>query len=244
MKTNWLPSLLFSTLLLTASCNHDGDSFGPRVRGTGPTQSETRTLNAFSRVELKVDADVVITQGPQQEVRIEAQRNILDVLETELNGDQLEIEFGRVNVRSHDPIRIYITVPSLSEVEVAGSGSLRSNSAWSANSFRVGVSGSGKADLDLANVNSLRTTISGSGEVNLRGTAPTHTISISGSGRVNSYDLITQDTNVNISGSGRSYVYTSRNLNAEISGSGTVYYRGTPLVTTRISGSGKVLTGN
>ncbi|RTQ53474.1 DUF2807 domain-containing protein [Hymenobacter gummosus] len=244
MKTNWLPTLLFPALLLTTACSHEGDAFGPRVRGTGPTQTETRTVSNFSRVELKIDAEVILTQGPQREVRIEAQRNILDVLETETSGDELEIEYGHVRVTGHDPIKVYITVPALSEVEVSGSGKLRTAGPWSASSFRVGVSGSGEADMELQGVDGLRTSISGSGEVKLRGAATSNNINISGSGKASAYDLSTQDTYVSISGSGKSYVRAARTLSAEISGSGSVYYRGTPSVTTRISGSGKVLTGN
>ncbi|GAB2949228.1 head GIN domain-containing protein [Hymenobacter coalescens] len=244
MKTNWLPALLFPALLLTAGCSHEGDSFGPRVRGTGPTQTEKRAVANFNRVELKIDAEVILTQGPQREVHIEAQRNILDVLETELSGDELQIEYGHARVVGHDPIKVYITTPSLSEVEVSGSGKMRTATPWSAASFRVAVSGSGEADINVTAVDGLRTNVSGSGEVKLGGTAASNTINISGSGKVSAYDLSTQDTYASISGSGKAYVRAARTLSAEISGSGTVYYRGTPTVTTRISGSGKVLTGN
>jgi hypothetical protein len=244
MKTTWLPALLFSGLLLTASCSHDGEVFGPRVRGTGPTEVDKRTVAAFNRLEVKIDAEVILTQGPQREVRVEAQRNILDVLETELNGDELQIEYGRAHVVGNPTVKVYITTPSLSEVEVSGSGKLRTTAPWSASSFRVGVSGSGEADVDVSGVDGLRTTISGSGEVKLGGNAASNTISISGSGKVSAYDLSTQDTYASISGSGKAYVRASRTLSAEISGSGSIYYRGTPTVTSRISGSGKVLTGN
>ncbi|AYA38326.1 DUF2807 domain-containing protein [Hymenobacter oligotrophus] len=244
MKTNWLIAPLFSVLLLSAGCSHEGEAFGPRVRGTGPTVTETRSFNSFSRVELKIDAEVILTQGSRQEVRLEGQRNILDVLETEINGDELQIEYGHVQVRSHEPIKVYITVPSLSEVQVSGSGKVRSTSPWSANSFQVEVSGSGEATLDLDQVQSLRTRISGSGEARLSGEAASHTVNISGSGQVSAYELATQDAYASISGSGKAYVQAARTLNAEISGSGTIYYRGNPTVTTRISGSGKVLSGN
>lgn len=244
MKTNWLPTLLLPALLLTSACSHEGDAFGPRVRGVGPTQSEQRTVGSFSRLELKIDADVYLTQGPQREVRVEAQRNILDVLETEINGDQLQIEYDRARVVGHDPVKVYITVPSLSEVAVSGSGSVRSASPLAAASLRVHVSGSGDADLDVAGVDGLRSSVSGSGEIKLRGTAASNTLSISGSGKLSAYELSTQDTYASISGSGKAYVKASRALSADISGSGSVYYRGTPTVTTRISGSGKVLTGN
>jgi hypothetical protein len=238
MKTNLLSLMLSSALLLTAC---DNSITGPRVRGTGPTETEERTLSSFNRVELKIDGEVILTQGPQQQVRVEAQRNILEVLETEISGNELQIEYSRVNVRDHDPIKVYITVPSLSEVQVSGSGKVRSGSPWSASSFEVKVSGSGNAELDFAQVTGLRTNVSGSGEVKLSGVAQSHSINISGSGRLAAYELNTQDTDVSISGSGRSYVLASRNLSADISGSGSVYYRGEPKVNTRISGSGKVI---
>ncbi|OON70554.1 head GIN domain-containing protein [Hymenobacter sp. CRA2] len=243
-NAHWLPTLLFPALLLTAGCSHEGDAFGPRVRGVGPTETETRTVSNFSRVELKIDAEVILTQGSRQEVRVEGQRNILDVLETELNGDELQIEYGHARVVGHDPVKVYITVPSLSEVEVSGSGALRSASPWTAGSFRVQVSGSGEAEMNLAQVDGLRTSVSGSGEVKLRGNAATNNINISGSGKVSAYDLSTQDTYASISGSGKAYVRAARTLSAEISGSGTIYYRGNPTVSSRISGSGKVLSSN
>ncbi|RPD47846.1 DUF2807 domain-containing protein [Hymenobacter sediminis] len=240
MKTKQLLLPLLAVLWLP-SC--DNGITGPRVRGTGPSETETRTLSSFNRIELKVDGEVIITQGPQQEVRVEAQRNILDVLETEISGNELEIEYGNVNVRDHDPVKVYVTVPALTEVHVSGSGKIRSAAPWSAEKFEVKVSGSGEADISFTQITSLRTDVSGSGEVRLAGASQSHNISISGSGRVAAYDLNTQDSYVSISGSGRSYVLATRTLNADISGSGSVYYRGTPAVNSRISGSGKVIVG-
>ncbi|OUJ76060.1 head GIN domain-containing protein [Hymenobacter crusticola] len=233
-----LLSMLLPMLFLSAC---DNDLVSPSVRGVGPTESETRTLNSFSKVELKINAEVVLTQGPTQEVRIEAQRNILDVLETELSGDKLEIEYGHYNVRSHDPVKVYITVPSLSEVEVAGSGKIRSAGPWTASSFRTHVSGSGEIIMSFAKVDGLRTNVSGSGEVRLSGVAQSHNTTISGSGKIYAYELASQDTYASISGSGKTYVAAARTLEVDLSGSGSVYYRGNPKVSSRISGSGKVL---
>ncbi|MBD2767193.1 DUF2807 domain-containing protein [Hymenobacter sp. BT664] len=239
-----LSLLAISVVLFTTACSHEGDLFGPSVRGTGPTQSETRTLNSFSRLDLKIDAELLLTQGSPQQVRIEAQRNILDVLETELNNDQLQIEYGRYNVRGHDPIRIHITVPNLTELEVSGSGKASTTAPWTATNFRLGVSGSGEANCNFAQVDALRTSVTGSGEVKLSGNAPSHNVNISGSGRVSAYDLTALDTYVSISGSGRSYVRTARTLNVDITGSGSVYYKGNPTISSRVTGSGRVLADN
>lgn len=245
MKTTVLSALFLSTLLLTAGCSSEGDLLGPRVRGVGPTETETRSVGSFSRLELKIDAEVILTQGPQREVRVEAQRNILDVLETEIDGDQLQIEYGHARVVGHDPVRVYVTAPTLDELEVSGSGELRTAAPWLAanQSLRVKVSGSGDADLTLTAADGLRTAISGSGEVKLHGAASSNNVTISGSGKVSAYDLSTQDTYVSISGSGKAYVTAARTLSTDISGSGSVYYHGNPTVSSRISGSGKVVAG-
>jgi len=240
MKTVLL--LLLFPLLILSGC--DNEPWSPNVRGTGPTESEVRTLRDFSRVELKIDAQVILTQGAQREVRIEAQRNILDILETEISGDQLEIEYGRYDVRSHDPVKVYITVPSLTEVEVSGSGKIQSASLWTATSFRTHVSGSGEISMNFAKVDGLRTNVSGSGEVRLSGTGQNHNATISGSGKIYAYELETQDTYASISGSGKTYVAAARTLDVDLSGSGSVYYRGNPKVSSRISGSGKVVPEN
>ncbi|SFQ83207.1 head GIN domain-containing protein [Hymenobacter arizonensis] len=239
-----LSLLALPAVLLAPACSNDGDIFGPSLRGTGPTQSEVRTLSTFERLELKIDAEVIVSQGSPQQVRVEAQRNILDVLETEMNGDKLEVEYGRVNVRGHDPIRIYITVPTLRELEVSGSGKASSATPFTATNFQASVSGSGELNLNFAQVDALRTTVSGSGEAKMSGNAPSHNVNISGSGRVSAYDLTTLDTYVGISGSGRSYVRAARTLNADITGSGSVYYKGNPTVSSRIAGSGRVLADN
>ncbi|HEX8660110.1 MAG TPA: head GIN domain-containing protein [Hymenobacter sp.] len=239
-----LLSLLAIPAVLLTACSNEGDVFGPNVRGTGPTESEVRTLNSFSRLNLKIDAEVFVTQGSPQQVRVEAQRNILNVIETELSNNRLEIEYGRYNVRSHDPIRIYVTLPNITELEVSGSGKISSTAPLTATNCRVDVSGSGEANLNFAQADALQTNVAGSGEVRLSGNAPSHNINISGSGRVSTYDLSTLDTYVSISGSGRSYVRAARALNVDISGSGSVYYKGNPTISSRVTGSGRVQADN
>ena len=229
---------------LASSCSREGNAFGPDVRGTGPVQAETRPLNSFSRLELKIDAEVVLTPGSPQQVRVEAQRNILDVLETDVAGDKLAIGFGRYNVRSHEPIRVYVTLPALTELEVSGSGKVRTAGSFAARNFRVAVSGSGEAQADVAGVDALQTKVSGSGEVKLSGSAVRNDVSISGSGRVSAYGLTAQDTHVAITGSGNGYLRVARALDADIAGSGSVYYKGSPQVSSRITGSGRVLADN
>ncbi|TGE14854.1 head GIN domain-containing protein [Hymenobacter elongatus] len=234
---------LLPLLLLLAGCDCD-DIFPDKVTGSGPVAAENRAVPGFSRLDLAVDAELYLTQGPTQTVRVEAQQNILDVLQTNVSGERLSISFGRVSVRRHDPIRIYITAPSLTGVSLSGSGRIVGQNAWRVPALSVGLSGSGSIDLSVLGVQSLDADISGSGAVRLAGDAARCQVRLSGSGAVEAYPLTVQAAEVNISGSGSTRLTVPQSLSATISGSGTVYYKGRPALTVRTSGSGRVVDAN
>ena len=243
MKTSLFLALLTSSgALLLGGCGKNG--LNPTIRGEGPSVAETRSLGSFSRVEVATDAELVISQGPQQEVRVEGQRNILDILDTDVSGGKLRVETGRYNLRSHEPIRVLVTVPALTDVRLSSSGSIRSTGVWSATDFGVEDTGSGSIELALGQVQSLRTRVTGSGSVTLRGAAGAHTVNLTGSGELRGYDLSTGSTDLTATGSGRGYVRVADRLDVKLTGSGSAYYKGRPSVTQRTTGSGRVVDAN
>lgn len=243
MKTSsLLPLLTASGALLLSGCGKSG--LGPTIRGEGASVTETRRLGSFSRVEVATDAELVISQGPQQEVRVEGQRNILNILDTDVSGGKLRVETGRYNLRSHEPIRVLVTVPALTDVRLSSNGSIRSTEAWSAGDFVVEDTGSGSVELALGQVQRLRTRVTGSGPVTLSGAAGTHTANLTGSGELRSYQLSTRSTDLTATGSGRSYVRVAERLDVKLTGSGSAYYKGQPSVTQRTTGSGRVVAAN
>ncbi|RAK64173.1 head GIN domain-containing protein [Hymenobacter edaphi] len=243
MKTSlFLPLLTASGALLLSGCGKNG--LNPTIRGEGPSVAETRSLASFSRVEVATDAELVISQGPRQEVRVEGQRNILDILETDASGGKLRVETGRYNLRSHEPIRVLVTVPALTSVRLSSNGHIRSAAAWDASRFDVDATGSGSVELVLGQVQDLHTAITGSGVVTLRGAAAAHTARLTGSGELQAYELSTRSSDLTATGSGRSYVRVAERLDVKLTGSGSVYYKGRPSVSQRTTGSGRVVDAN
>ncbi|MCB2378874.1 DUF2807 domain-containing protein [Hymenobacter sp. BT635] len=233
---------LLALSLLLAGCH--GDIFPDKITGSGPVVAENRTVSGFSRLDLAVDADLYLTQGPTSAVRIEAQQNILDVLETNVSGERLSIGYGRVNVRRHEPIKIFISTPALSSVSVSGSGHIIGQNTWRADKLSISLSGSGSVELSLLGVQSLGTDISGSGWVRLAGDAARYDGHLSGSGAVEAFTLTVQAAEVRMSGSGSTRLTATQSLYASISGSGAVYYKGRPALTVHTSGSGRVVDAN
>lgn len=237
MKNLLLPTLAGMALLL-AGC---GDCNGPTVRATGPDEPETRTVADFTRLDASLEADVVLTQGSPASVRLEAPRNVLNVVRTDVSGGELHLTTSGVNLRLRHPVKVYITVPTLTQVLASGSGSVRTATPWMVGDFIFHQSGSGLADLDLTTTGVLRTELSGSGSVSLRGAAARHNVNLSGSGSVAAFDLAQEQASVYLSGSGNVDVRVVTSLEATVSGSGVVRYKGAPTVQSHVSGSGRVV---
>ena len=78
----------------------------------------------------------------------------------------------------------------------------------------------------------------------MNGDCAEHLSTISGSGKIRAYDLLSAETNIRISGSGNAELSVADYLKAKVSGSGKVRYKGNPTVDVDISGSGKVERAN
>jgi hypothetical protein len=224
--------------LLSLSACHDDDVWG--IRGEGPVVSENRNLKDFHQIDFGVDGEVILKQGPRQEIKIEAQENILDVLETKVRKGKLEIDFGNHQVRRYKDLKIYITVPEITYLKVSGSGRITGDTDFEVDDLDLRISGSGSIDFGALGANKIDSEISGSGDLFLNGDCVKHESNISGSGKIRAYDLASVQTNIRISGSGNAEVAVLDYLKANVSGSGKVRYKGNPTVDVNISGSGKV----
>ena len=75
----------------------------------------------------------------------------------------------------------------------------------------------------------------------LSGKATDFTVSISGSGDINAYDLIADNVDATVSGSANIKVTANKEIIAKVSGSGDIDYRGNPeKIDTKVSGSGDI----
>lgn len=242
LKTHPLNIIFFLAIIILSSCGED-NVFG--VKGQGPVVQETRSFSSFDRIEMGMSGELFITQGPDQHVVIEAQRNILDVIQSDEKNGKLEIDFKRgYNLRNHSPIKVYITVPTLTDLDVSGSAKAYAEGPFETNDIVLSVSGSGKIDIKDLKVQRVYSYISGSGNLYLGGTAEESRIDISGSGKIEAFPLYTLHTEAKISGSGRCEVTVEKTLKASISGSGRIHYKGNPTIDFKASGSGKVINAN
>ena len=242
MKT-WIN--LTALLIVFVSFSAQAQSWwGKGVQGEGPRVEKELQLDDFNGIRLSMSANVYLTPGRTQSVRVSAQQNIIDLLETDVNGGIWKIDTEE-NIRNHSQIKIYITVPVMNYVKISGSGDVYTEGTFDNAGDDVTVAVSGSDDLQFhTNARKIEVGISGSGDVELYGSADDMEIGVSGSGDVDAMDLTTRNCEVGISGSGTAKVHATQNLEVRVSGSGDVYYRGKPNVQSRISGSGDLESVN
>ena len=184
---------------------------------------------------------VVLTPGYDYEVRLEGEEALLKDYETVVDSGMLIIKSDSwLKFWRKKPITVYVSMPLVRKLSVAGSGSIVGESTIYSDRLTLELTGSGEIELDVE-TKQLGSIISGSGEIRLRGSAKAFQHTISGSGDLNAFNLETERSEIKITGSGNCELSASNRLDVLISGSGTVFYRGDPrTVSQEVSGSGKV----
>ncbi|MGX5817800.1 head GIN domain-containing protein [Chitinophaga lutea] len=214
---------------------------GETVSGSRNVAKEDRQLEKFARVSLAGSMDIYVTKGDSYNVTIEAEDNLLPLIETRVEGDELVVRFRRnTHVRTHRDVKVYVTTPELEGVDLSGSGDIELKSFFTS-STRMALSISGSGDIKGSfNAPATSIDIAGSGNAQLSGQTRDLSIDIAGSGECRSEDLLSETVNINIAGAGSVRVHASRSIKANIVGSGDVYYKGEPTIETSKIGSGSV----
>ena len=220
----------------------DDDNFFGCVNGNGPIVSAELSLAPFDGVHLALPGEVFITQGETQSVTVEAKQNIIDELDLVVQNGIWRIDTDRC-VRDVNDFKVFITIPTVTQLEISGSGDIISESFLNINDIYLRITGSGDMDLGL-NADDIELDITGSGNVFLEGTADDLDVRITGSGDIRAFKQEVNTARVNISGSGDVEVTVIDELDVRISGSGDVRYKGNPTLDVSISGSGDVTNAN
>ena len=93
------------------------------VQGQGKVVSEDCTTTPFRRVRVAVGLKVIVGTGSETAVTLEAQQNLLSLITTEVQGDELVVEATPPGVTSTQPITLTIEMPELDAVTLGAGAS-------------------------------------------------------------------------------------------------------------------------
>ncbi|MEL7001168.1 MAG: head GIN domain-containing protein [Bacteroidota bacterium] len=245
-KTIILLLALITSITLN-SCDDDINFNGNCISGEGATVTQILTLSDFDGIELSVEGNVIVSQGPTQEVKVTGQQNIIENLSTSVSNGLWTITSENGCFKNYD-LTVEIIIPDLNLLNITGSGNINVNDFNNQNTLTIRITGSGNMTLNqFEGITNLNTTLTGSGTFRANSdilTLETLTVGISGSGEYKGFEISSNNCSVNVSGSGRSELTAIESLNVVISGSGTVAYKGSPSISQTITGSGRVVDAN
>ena len=234
-----MQKLLFLCLLIPVlfSCN----LMGERVEGNGQLTTESRQVTSFKNITSNGPMDIILQDQPAAGVKVEADQNLIPYIFTDVDGNTLRIRVKKgYNLKSDNPLRVYVSAPVFDEVTLDGSGNITSQSMLvNPDDMTLKLSGSGNIEIQV-NTPNLKSELSGSGNIKLSGSADKWITALSGSGNIYCFGLNTQTAQVSINGSGNAEITASQKLTLKVNGSGQIRYKGSPNVESHINGSGSV----
>ena len=254
-------------LFLLSSCDDGFGLFdsGKRIVGKGDYVKQDRDAKDFTGIDLKAAANVFVKQGTAYKVTVEGQQNILDVTETVVENGILNIKTkeGTWNL-SFQKLNIFIETPSVSSLEISGSGDMNVESAINSDNLTVSIAGSGNIKMPNGlTTKNLKAEIGGSGDINIgastateltahilgsgnfsiKGTGDKAQFEVTGSGNINATEFITKAAEAHTTGSGNIKCHATASLDANVTGSGDIDCKGNPpSVQSKVTGSGEVKT--
>ena len=214
---------------------------GARIQGSGKVVKQTRALAHFSGVALNVPGDMQLRLGNTESITIEADDNVLPLIESVIEDGVLKIRpLKRNTYLPYRNMRIVVYAKNIERLTLSGSGSIDSD-ALKGNKLQFDISGSGSLNVKAIQAEAVAITLAGSGDMKSgAGQASTLAVSISGSGDVDIGQVQVGDASVSVVGSGEATVWATTGLSATIAGSGDVNYYGDPKVSKSVVGSGDV----
>lgn len=247
VRTGWIDRLFGTALAgallmlaLTLLGAWPGSARAERVEGSGEAATELRSPGEFDSLQTQ-GFTVTVRQGPAPAVSVQADRNLLPLLETVVeNGQTLHIRWKRgTSLKTVVRPVIQVTVTQLRSLQVQGSGELLADGLRQPQ-LRAQISGSGKVRLNDVTIERLALEVAGSGDIGGSGQATQLAVKIAGSGDVKVPQLRAEDVSVRIAGSGDADVQAQRTLEVSIAGSGDVRHTGNATVQTKVAGSGSI----
>lgn len=207
---------------------------------------ETRNVDTFTKIAFRVPGKLFLRQGSTQKVEIEGKKDVLEEIETRVEGSRLVIEHEDEkfwNWGNDDKVNVYITMKDVDGLSVGGSGDLIGQTKIVADDIDLNVSGSGNMKIEVEASGDMESDVSGSGNIELRGKCKNFNSDVSGSGRVTLALNASGNADFGVSGSGKIEASgTASKVKANISGSGKVLAADleTNSCAVRITGSGDV----
>lgn len=232
------------SLVLFTACERE--QMNDCVTSTGPERAEERMVGAFTAIELNDRIDLVIEPRTSGSISVEAGRNLLGQLVTEVKDGTLIVrnEMTCNWIRSFKPrITVHVPIGGLQRLILKGTGNVSSTDTIRSDHLQVEQwEGEGSTTLLLHTLTTDIAMHTGAGALTLSGFTNAAYLYSGIMAPIDASGLQADNVTVNNSGVADIRCHADQDLNVQLLDAGDVYYSGTPAtITTLITGSGRLI---
>lgn len=220
-------AFFFALMLLTAALT--------TVQAGNIKKTETRNVKNYHAVDVSAGIDLYLKMGDSEQVRVEADDNIIDDIVTEVRNGTLRIYmkkgnfFNFFNFGSTSPRKVYVTVTELKSINASSGSDVRSENTLKGDKLEVNSSSGSDVILDVVYKDVSLDASSGS-DIKMKGKAKTVRASASSGSDINARDLEAVIGHASASSGADITIHATGEIYANASSGADVSYYGNPSV--------------
>ena len=231
---------------IAAMCMMSCSDFGDCIKGTGEIVLEKRSIGFFDGITVDDDINLVILNDTFQYIQIEAGKNLLPEIITEVSDGMLYLRNNNVCKYSRSyqkEILVLAHIKNLEKLAFAGSAKITSENKLSFNQLLLWLDGArGEINLEIDIEELILEHVSGNGLVNLHGEVREGIINSEAQGLLYLKDLNIGNLKMVSNSYNNAYIWVTDTIEITISNLGNVYYRGDPFIKSYIrTGQGQFI---
>ena len=223
-KIQILSALLFSVIIST-SCIF----MGPSLKGNGNVVEETRKVGDFDEIKVSRGMNVYISQGDETKVVVIADDNLLDAIETRMEGNTLKVTANQ-NIRNATSKKVFVTTPNISMIKSTAGSNVFSETVIRSQDLVLSGSAGSNMKLDV-NVNELTVSVSAGSNIKLEGEAKSFSGKATSGSNLKAEELDSNNCSADVSSGANIWITAKNKFKGHASSGGNVFYYGDPETT-------------
>jgi hypothetical protein len=147
-----------------------GIAFAKTVYVSGPLESKTFNERSFTRLDIKSQFNVYLTQENEEKIVVETYKNLMPYVVVEKRNQTLNVyldkDLNRIKWNGKDEVlNVYISVKELEKVELSGACDLYLMSPLVTEDLKISASGASDLELNKINGKSIKIITSGASDI-------------------------------------------------------------------------------
>lgn len=196
------------------------------ISGNKIVVTQDRQVTSFHAIKVSGGIDVVLSQGKDVKLQVEADENLMAAIRTEVKDGVLKI-YHENNIQYAKTMKIYLTFQNIDAIIASGGCDIESKQKLGFATLKMDISGGCDIKLDFR-AGSLICKQSGGCDVILSGEAESGNFNVSGGSDVKASELYLKNCTIEASGGSDVSVHVTGELTIEASGSSDITYYGKP----------------